>query len=151
MKTLLKIFLYFLFSSIFTWWFVASSPLYISNQQMLLSTGVAGGKWGLQILMAFLFLKEKKWVYIKHLAGVCLIGSFILLPFVVLNKLKIMEDHNGVFFLGSLIAAVIAMLYYAYKSVKISDISIHWWYLWILCLFIAVSLQLTLVFHVIVF
>ncbi len=75
-----KIILYFFISTLLTWCFVILSPLYISSNQMLLSTCIAGGKWTLQILLAYFILKDKKWLYIKNLAGVCLIGSIVLIP-----------------------------------------------------------------------
>jgi len=136
---------YFTLSALFTWWFVAVSPLYISQEQMLLSTAVAGGKWGIQILLALLFLQIKSWTFIKNIGKVCLIGSCILLPYVVLSLLNIAS--NATFFIASLAASVIVMIFYYYRATKQSGVEIKWWFLWLACLAIAITLQLTVVFR----
>ena len=58
MKNILLSVLYFGLSAVLTWMFVVLCPLYISQEQMLLSACIAGGKWGIQIILALLFLKE---------------------------------------------------------------------------------------------
>lgn len=138
--------LYFGLSFILTWWFICVSPLYISQEQMLLSTGIAGGKWFLQIIAGLIFLKDKSWEFLKGIGSVCLLGSCLLIPYIAGSVLGV--ANNGSFFLGSLIVSVITMIFYYFYMVKKLHIGIKWWIYWILCLAIAISLQLTLVFHV---
>jgi hypothetical protein len=139
--------LFFLLSGLLTWWFVTASPLYVSNRQMILSAVIAGGKWGVQVLLALLCLKDKKWVFIKNIGWVCLAGSLVLIPYILLSNLQISNDPG--FFVGSLIAAVLLMIYCYFKAVKASAVSLKWWHFWLLCLTIAISLQLTIVFKII--
>ena len=73
--------LYFLISGIITWWFVDVCPLYSDTNQKLLSTGIAGAKWGLQIVVAYFLLSNKKWSFIKNIGSTCLVGSVLLLPY----------------------------------------------------------------------
>ena len=138
---------YFALSTLFTWWFIVVSPLYISSEQMLLSTAVAGGKWAIQIIGALLLLREKRWVFIKNIGFVCLIGSCLLLPYVILGTTDFIS--SAPFFVGSLIASVATMIAFYYRAIKQSGVKTTWWYFWLICLAVAVSLQLTVVFHVI--
>lgn len=138
--------LYFGASTVLTWAFVALSPLYISREQQLISTAVAGGKWGLQILMAFIFLRQQSWTFVKNIGFVCFLGSCILLPYIIFSVIGI---SNGVeFFIGSLLASVLAMIYYYYKATRLSFVAIKWWYAWLTSLAIAIFLQLTWVFDI---
>src|SRR5258706_7895463 len=89
-------FLYFALSTLITWWFVILSPLYISQEQMLLSTGIAGAKWAIQIIVGWVFLKEKSTTFFKKIGLVCFIGSCLLLPYVVLAFFKLI-NHTGFF------------------------------------------------------
>jgi hypothetical protein len=136
--------IYFALSTVLTWWFVAASPLYISQEQMILSTAVAGGKWGIQILSALVFLKEKKWAFLKNIGFVCFVGSCILLPYILFSISKIADDSN--FFLGSLAASVAVMVVLYFRAIRISTVSLQWWFFWLVCLAMAISLQLTVVF-----
>jgi len=139
--------IYFALSTVLTWWFVVVSPLYISQEQMILSTAVAGGKWGIQIVLALMFLKEKKWRFLKNIGFVCFIGSCILLPYILLNASNIADSAN--FFLGSLVVSVLVMILLYFRAARISFVSIRWWFGWLVCLAIAISLQLTVVFKII--
>ena len=145
--TIGKAAIYFFLSILFTWWFITASPLYISNTQKNLSCSIAGGKWLLQILLALILLGDKKWIFIKNVAGTCLIGSAILLPYCFSSTLQLNSSNN--FFIASLILAILAMIVSYYKSVINTGINIKWWIGWLLCLAIAIILQLTIVFHVI--
>ena len=145
MKDFLLFFLYFLLSSVLTWLFVVYSPLYISQEQMLLSTFVAGGKWAIQIILGVLFLKEKALPFLRKIGFVCLIGSLILVPFIISAAVK--WSDSGTFFFGSLVIAVLAMIYSYFRAVKSVEVEIKWWYFWLICLSIAITLQLTVVFH----
>lgn len=113
---------------------------------MWLSTAVAGGKWAVQIIAAFFLLKDQRWIFIKNIGFVCFIGSCLLFPYVISSVTRISNDAD--FFVGSLIVAVAIMILLYYRAIKKSEIKISWWYFWLACLAIAVTLQLTVVFHV---
>lgn len=137
---------YFFFSTLITWWFIAESPLYTSTQQQLLSCGIAGAKWGLQIVAALLLLDSKKWAFIKNIGQACFWGSVILLPYAVAARLG---GYNGTyFFVGSLVVSVAVMILLYAIGTKHAGVKMGWWLFWLLCLAIAVTLQLTVVFHV---
>ncbi len=141
--------LYFFLSTAITWWFVDACPLYTSLQQKLLSTGIAGAKWGLQLAAAYFFLADKKWEFIKNIGFTCLVGSVILLPYPI--AAVFFKVDNAQFFIGSLLVAVFAMIILYFLSVKKSAIPVKWFWSWIFCLAIAITLQLTVVFSVIKF
>ncbi len=140
-------FIYFFLSTVITWWFIyCGTALYhFDEQKMLLSCCIAGGKWALQIVAALVFLGDKKWLFIRRIAFTCFIGSCILLPY-CFAPIRNMIPGNP--FLVSLIAAVAAMLILYYRSVGSTAISIKWYFGWVCCLAVAISLQLTVVFHV---
>lgn len=137
----------FFFSTILTMWFIMASPLYFNGTQMILSGTIAGGKWLLQIIAALIFLENKKWVFIKNIAVTCLTGSAILLPYCFSSAIQFNSSNE--FFIGSLIIAVLVMIASYFKNIKRSGVSINWWIGWLLCLAVAITLQLTVVFHVI--
>lgn len=138
---------YFALSTLFTWWFVAVSPLYISEQQMLLSTAVAGGKWAIQLVLAFFLLGSGFSLFARHIGFVCFVGSCILLPYVLLSITGVAD--SAPFFVGSLIVSVITMIGFYYRAALESGAGLKWWFFWLACLATAVTLQLTVVFHVI--
>lgn len=138
---------YFSLSTLITWGFIEASPLYTSMQQKLLSCGIAGAKWSLQIAAALLFLKEKKWLFLKNIGLTCFFGSMILLPYAILS-FGFGISSTG-FFIGSLLLAVAVMILMYAFSVKATGLKIYWWLAWLCCLAIAVTLQLTAVFNVV--
>lgn len=139
--------IYFGLSMLITWVFVAIAPVYISREQQLLSTAIAGGKWMIQIAGALLFLGQKRWLFIRNIGSVCFAGSCLLIPYILLSYLNI--SNSATFFTGSLIIAVITMIFLYFRAVQNSGIPRRWWWWWLLCLAVAVSLQLTVVFHLI--
>lgn len=142
-------FLYFSLSTVITWWFVDVCPLYEGVQQKLLSTGIAGAKWALQILAAYFFLADKKWGFIKNTGITCLAGSLILLPYAM--AATFFHVNGSSFFVSSLIVAVLVMIIMYFLNVQKLALSKKWFWGWIVCLVIAITLQLTLVFSVIKF
>lgn len=138
--------LYFALSGLITWWFILVCPLYISYEQMFLSTGIAGAKWGIQIILGLIFLKEKKWFFLKYIGLVCFIGSCLLIPYIFSSLMKL--NNSSVFFIGSLVTAVISMICSYCWIVKKLMLPIKWLFYWLFSLAIAISLQLTVVFHV---
>ncbi len=146
-KNQVLFFIYFSLSGIITWWFVISAPFYVSREQQLLSTGIAGAKWAIQLVAAFLLLGKQRWLFIQKIGFTCFMGSCILIPYIMLSQSGICTDAQ--LFTGSLVAAVVAMIYYYYKAVTQSSVPLKWWFAWLLCLAIAILLQLTIVFHLI--
>lgn len=145
MKNVLLFVLYFGLSTVLTGLFVVLCPLYISKEQMLLSTFIAGGKWGIQIILGLLFLKKKADPFLRKIGFVCLIGSLILVPFIISALAK--WSNSGTFFFFSLVAAVVVMIFAYYRSVRQLQLPLKWWFFWLICLAIAITLQLTVVFH----
>ena len=141
--------LYFFLSTVITWWFVDVCPLYSSLQQKLLSTGIAGAKWSLQIGAAYFFLSGKKWDFLKNMGATCLVGSVILLPYAFAASYTKLNDP--LFFIASLIIAVLVMLILYFFNVQKLALPKKWFWGWICCLAIAITLQLTVVFSVIKF
>ena len=141
--------LYLFLSAAITWWFVDVCPLYTGLQQKLLSTGIAAAKWGFQIGAAYFFLSAKKWEFIKNIGFTCLVGSVILLPYPIATVF--FKIDNSQFFVGSLIAAVLVMIILYFLNVQKLALPKKWFWGWIFCLVIAITLQLTVVFSVIKF
>ncbi len=148
-KDILLFFFYFLLSTLFTWWFVVLSPSYVSSEQMILSTSIAGGKWMIQIIAAFLFMKDNAMSFVKNIGFVCFVGSSILLPYVISALTGF--NNDPIFFFLSLVFSVITMIVIYRNAVLKSQVAIGWWYFWLFCLAIAISLQLTVVFKVVQF
>ena len=139
--------IWFALSTIITWLFIVVAPMYFSKQQQLLSCVVAGGKWGIQILAAFFFSGAGKWFFLERIGFTCFIGSVILLPYYISSISGI--NNSPQFFVASLIVAVLVMIYFYYRGVKQSGLGLNWWLGWLVCLATAITLQLTVVFHVI--
>lgn len=137
--------LYFLFASILTSWFIARKFwLYESVGLMTLSAGIAGAKWAVQLIAALILLKEQRWVFIKNIGLVALIGSVALFLYYILPASWGFGTLAGpvAFSIG------IMMLLY-YRMVKQLGLSLYWFWSWIMSLILAVLLQLTLVFDVV--
>jgi hypothetical protein len=144
-KNIVLAFLYFLLSAIITWWFIEQGKLlYFSQNKMILSCAIAGAKWSIQIGAALLFLKEKKWEFIKLIGFTCFIGSCILLPYCLFSFVRLAPYS----FLISLIIAVLLMIATYYKVVNQLLLSTKWFWGWIACLAAAVCLQLFVIFKV---
>ena len=141
--------LYFFLSTVITWWFVDVCPLYSSLQQKLLSTGIAGAKWGLQIGAGYFFLSDKKWDFLKNMGATCLVGSVILLPYAIAATVS--NVNGSTFFIGSLLIAVVVMIILYFLNVEKLALPKKWFWGWVICLAIAITLQLTVVFSVIKF
>ncbi len=138
--------LYFLLSTIITWWFIEKGKtLYFSTNKMLLSCAIAGAKWSIQIAAAYFLLKDKKWDFIKRIGFTCFVGSCILLPYCLFPSIHVLRNS----FLFSLIAAVLVMIVMYYKAVIKMDISTKWFWGWVCCLVVAILLQLFVVFKII--
>lgn len=136
--------LYFLFGTIITVWFIARKFwLYDSVNLMALSGSIAGVKWLIQLLAALIILREKRWVFIKNIGLVCLIGSAALLIYYFLPT-----TWGFASLTVSVAFSVVIMIFLYYRAVRQSVVSIYWFWAWIVCLLAAIMLQLTVVFDV---
>lgn len=137
--------IYFLFGTILTVWFIARKFwLYDSVELMVLSGSIAGAKWLIQIVAALILLREQRWPFIKKIGFVCLIGSAALL---IYYFLPISWGFSTLVI--SVACSVLIMIFLYYRAVKQSALPMLWFWSWIVCLLIAITLQLTVVFDVI--
>ncbi len=148
-KNLITAGLYFTLSTIITYWFIESAPVYSSLSQKLLSCSIAGAKWAIQIIFALYILQEKKWSFIRNISITSFIGSLILVPFNV-SKL-IGKNVDSVFFVSTLIISVAVMIVSYFLSVRKSRVPILWWAGWLFCLAVAIIVQLKVVFNLWIF
>lgn len=136
--------LYFLFATLLTLWFIArKSWLYDNVGLMGLSGSIAGAKWAVQIIAALILLKDERWLFIKRIGLVALIGSAVLM---IYYALPISWGFSTL--VVSVAFSVLIMIGLYYRAVKQSGLSIAWFLSWIVCLIIAIMLQLTVVFDV---
>lgn len=137
--------LYFLFATILTSWFIARKFwLYESVELMALSASIAGVKWAIQIIAALILLKEQRWVFIKNIGLVALIGSIALFLYYILPA----RWGFGTL-AGPVVFSIVIMMVLYYRMVKQMELSLYWFWSWIISLILAVLLQLTLVFDVV--
>lgn len=138
---------YFGLSTIITTWFILQGiQLYNNTNTMILSGSIAGAKWALQIATALLFLGKTRWLFIRRIALVCLIGSLLLFSYYPIGYIGV---SKGLQFIWTLEIAVLGMLIFYFKAVTGINLPMKWFVGWVCCLIIAITLQLTVVFHII--
>jgi multisubunit Na+/H+ antiporter MnhB subunit len=145
-SNIIKATLYFFLSVILTSVFISQKFwLYSSLNAMILSGSIAGIKWLIQIIAALLFLNKRKWEFIRRIGFVCFIGSVVLFVYDIFNFLSLPIGGFSQFVLAVALAVLILIFGY-YQAVKKTGLSLKWFWGWILCLSIAIFLQLTFVF-----
>lgn len=138
--------LYFLLATVISAMFIASNYwLYRNDNAMILSGNIAGAKWLIQIVAALFLLKELKWIFIRRIGFVCFIGSVVLLVYYILNFLPLPLGTFSIF-IFSIGLSVLVMIGMYYNAVKKTGLSIAWFLGWIVCLAIAILLQMFVVF-----
>lgn len=143
-KNFILSFVYFLLATILSGIFIANNAwLYRSEAVMILSGSIAGAKWAIQIVAALILLREKQWLFIKRLGFVCFIGSAILFVYYIFNLLPLGRFSPFVLSIG---LSVVTMIVMYYQAVKKTGLSVAWFLGWILCLVIAILLQVFVVF-----
>ena len=138
--------LYFLLATVISAMFIASNYwLYRNDNAMILSGNIAGAKWLIQIVAALFLLKELKWIFIRLIGFVCFIGSVVLLVYYIFNflPLPLGTFSRFIFSIGRIVLVMIGMYY---NAVKKTGLSIAWFLGWIVCLAIAILLQMFVVF-----
>ncbi len=143
-KSQLLALFYFAIATVFTGWFIASSPYPIGKEQFMWANLISFSRWGIQILAALLLLREERWTFIKNIGTVYIIGASLLLPFVILHHLKLSHDLN--LFTGSQLLSILVMVILYHRAVQLSHLKLIWWLAWIACQIIAILLQVTVVF-----
>lgn len=73
------------------------------------------------------------------------LGSMMLIPYTLSAWMEISDDQW--FFFGSLLLAILIMVFRYHTEVTRLNLSLSWWYFWLFCLTLAVGLQMTIVFH----
>jgi hypothetical protein len=138
--------IYFAMATLFGSWFIGCIPLPSNQSQLWLSNLVSIGKWVIQIISALALLNNERWTFIRKIGFVYLIGSCLLLPYVVLSGMSIVHDLT--FYNFSLLLSIMIMIVLYHRAVVQSNLRLIWWLFWIGCQIIAILLQTTIVFHV---
>lgn len=112
---------------------------------MILSGCIAATKWIVQIVLAIVSLREKKWLFISRIATVCLTGSIALFVY-YLPAIIPVPVSGFTLFSSSIALSVVIMIWLYYKAVVKTNLSLKWFGMWLACLAIAITLQLTVVF-----
>lgn len=137
---------YFILATVLTGIFIANKFwFYNSVNQMILSGTIAGAKWLIQIIAALIFLKEKKWEFIKRIGFVCFIGSCLLFLYNILWYLPLPFGGFSLFVLSILLSVLVMIMMY-YRAVQKTRLPLKWFLLWLVCLSVAVFLQVKVVF-----
>ena len=146
-KNIFFAFIYFLLATILSGIFINNFQyVYSGASAMLLSGLIAGTKWLLQIFAALLFLKEKKWIFIRRIGFICFVGSAILWVYYLFNIAGFPLAGISPFIL-SIGLCVLVMIVMYFLAVKKTGISIAWFWGWMLCLATAILLQVFVVFN----
>lgn len=137
---------YFLLSVLLTGFFIMPKFwLYSSTCAMLLSGCIAGVKWLIQIVAAFIFLKANKWVFLRRIGSTCLLGSSLLFSYNLLTYFHTPLSGFSQFVLAIGLSVLAMMLMY-YKAVQKTGLSIRWFWAWMLSVVIAITLQFIIIF-----
>lgn len=136
----------FILSAVLTGIFITNKFwLYSSVNAMILSGCIAATKWIVQIVLALVSLREKKWLFISRIATVCLTGSIALFVY-YLPAIIPVPVSGFTLFSSSIALSVVIMIWLYYKAVVKTNLSLKWFGMWLACLAIAITLQLTVVF-----
>jgi hypothetical protein len=138
--------LYFLLSVVITYVFIDSNVVYNSYQIKLIALTIASVVWGIQVVGAFIFLKNKKYLFLREAGKVCFWGSVSLMASVVINylfafPLQVQLQVSAI----NVLLSIILMTFLFTKFLKQLHLSYKWVVVWLLCLSIAVPLQAKLV------
>ena len=113
---------------------------------MIISGLIASTKWALQLTAAGIWLGKEKWIFIKRLGLVCLTGSCLLYTYNLMSYLPL-PFSGFTQFIVAITIAVITMAFFYYRAVKRVGLPLKWFIGWLICLVIAIVLQITVVFY----
>jgi hypothetical protein len=146
MQASVKAFFYFIASIIITFLFIKANPVYNTFSFQLMAFGIAATVWGIQLIGALIFLKDKKYDFLYEAGKVCFWGSaFLLLPVVI--NFYIRPSANVQLQLSAIgvLASVLMMAILFFLFVKRLHLSYGWLVTWLASLCVAVPLQAKLV------
>lgn len=137
---------YFLLATLLTGIFLTDKFwLYSNTGAMIASGSIAAAKWLIQIGAALILLNHEKWEFIKRIARVSFIGSCILFCYNLMGFLPLPLSGFSQF-VAAIGLAVMVMIFLYYKAVKKTGLTLEWFWGWLICLIIAIILQLTCIF-----
>lgn len=139
---------YFLLAILLTGIFIGNKFwLYRSTDEMVFSGTIAAAKWFVLVVAAIIFLKKKKWEFIRRMGWACFIGSCVLFSY---NSMAYLALPIGGFsrFILSIALSVLVMIVLYYRSVRKTGLLLRWFWGWLLCLSIAIFLQGALFFKI---
>ena len=145
-NNIIKAACYFFLSVVLTGIFISQkSWLYDNVNAMIISGCIAGAKWLIQTVTALVLLKEKKWKFIRNIGFVCFTGSAVLFVYHIFNFLPLPVSGFSQFILAISLSVLVMIAMY-YKAVEQTGLPIKWFWCWIGCLVVAITLQITVVF-----
>jgi hypothetical protein len=103
------------------------------------------GVWVIQVFLALTLLNRRSASFIHGMGRVCLMGCLFLAPYIFSSWLEISDDPS--FFFGSLVLAMLIMIFRYHAEVTRLNLSFGWWYFWLFTLVATAGLEFTLVFH----
>jgi len=136
---------YYGLGTLFTHWFIVTSPFTLTPSHIALSNVIAFGKWAIQIIAAFVFLRNQPLVFIKNIGFVYFTGSCLLMPYAILSYAGMSSDVN--FYNGSHLLSIMVMIFLYYRAGAMSQLKINWWLAWLACQVIGIMLQIKFVFR----
>jgi hypothetical protein len=146
MQASIKAFFYFIGSIITTFLFIRANPVYNTFSFQLMVFGIAATVWGIQVIGALLFLKEKKYDFLCEAGKVCFWGSaFLLLPVAINFYIRPSTNVQLQLSAFGVLASVLMMAILFFLFLKRLHLSYGWLVIWLASLCIAVPLQAKLV------
>ena len=138
--------LYFTLSIIVTYVFIDSNPVYNTKRFKIVALTIASIVWGIQVAGAFIFLSNRKYIFLREAGNVCFWGSVSLMASVLVNHLAEFSTETELKISGAnVLLSVILMSILFAKFIKRLQLTYYWLIIWLLCLCIAVPLQAKLV------
>lgn len=128
-NNIIRAIIYFLLSAVLTGIFIANKFwFYDSVNQMILSGTIAGSKWLIQIIAALIFLKEKKWEFIRRIGFVCFVGSSVLFLYNILFYLPLPLGAFSLFVQSNGLSVLVMIMMY-YRAVQKTGLPLKWFML----------------------
>ncbi|RYY93379.1 MAG: hypothetical protein EOO11_19825 [Chitinophagaceae bacterium] len=117
---------------------------YRSTGALVLSGAIAGGKWLLQLAAAWRLSEKRRNLFIRNTGLVCLAGSALLFVYYLLAAAPV---PKGWLFGASVGLSVLVMIPAYRSAVARAGLGTNWFLGWLFSVVVAITLQLTVVFH----
>jgi hypothetical protein len=138
--------LYFLLSIIVTYVFIDANAVYNTQRFKIVALTIAAIVWGIQVVAAFLLLKNKKYAFMREAGKVCFWGSVVLMLSVAINYFSNLSSEVQLHIsAANVLLSVIVMAIMFANFLRRLQLSLGWLAVWLICLCIAVPLQAKLV------